>query len=187
MSAVVELVLSWRSLLTAVMMFSLLPGLVLRVIVLAFHRDDPTRDELLAEIHAIPWVNRSLWVAALIPAALFDGLWRRLVWAATGRVIDRWHLASGIALSRSYQRTFWIPDEAEKAGIRPGSVVKLMFEMKRGWAERMWVEVREVNGRHIVGVLDNQPIGIPRLEWSQTIKFKPEHIINVMSEQPKLA
>jgi hypothetical protein len=50
---------------------------VLRVIVLAFRRDDPRRRELLAELHAVPRIERPLWVAEQLEVAVFEGLWPR--------------------------------------------------------------------------------------------------------------
>ncbi|HEV8652043.1 MAG TPA: DUF2314 domain-containing protein [Actinomycetes bacterium] len=47
------------------------------------------------------------------------------------------------------------------------------------WAERMWVEVVAVERRHLVGTLRNQPIGIPRLDWGDQVKFKRDHIIDI--------
>ena len=48
-----------------------------------------------------------------------------------------------------------------KGLIVPGLSVKLMFEMKDGWCERMWVDVKAVKKDRLVGVLCNTPDGIP--------------------------
>jgi uncharacterized protein YegJ (DUF2314 family) len=65
--------------------------------------------------------------------------------------------------------------------------VKLYFATsdvwgKHNWGEGMWVEVVAVERRHLVGVLSNQPIGIPRLDMGDTVKFKRRHIINIYWE-----
>jgi hypothetical protein len=49
---------SWRTVLVALVVFGFAPRAVLRLIVLAFRRDDPRRRELLAELHAVPHGKR---------------------------------------------------------------------------------------------------------------------------------
>jgi len=66
--------LSWASLLMAMLVFGFAPGLVLRIIVLAFERDDPRRRELLAELYAVPRLERPLWVAEQLEVALSEGV-----------------------------------------------------------------------------------------------------------------
>ncbi len=102
-----------------------------------------------------------------------------MVWAATGRIIHRWDLASGVQRHREYPETFEIPDEEAKQAIEPGVVVKLVFEMNDGWSERMWVEVVAVKPRQIIGALRNHPVGIPRLDWGDRVRFKRDHIIDL--------
>jgi Uncharacterized protein conserved in bacteria (DUF2314) len=53
---------------------------------------------------------------------------------------------------------------------------------RRNWGERMWVKVVAINKRHIVGMLDNDPIGIPRLYRGDQLKFKHHHIIDIIWE-----
>ena len=176
---------AWPAFLVALLVFGFAPGAVLRLIVLAFHRDDPRRSELLAEIHAVPRLERPFWVLEQLEVALFEGIWGRVVWAATGRVIHRWHLGSGVQRNLAYPETFEIPSEEQKLGIEPGAVVKLMFEMRDGWCERMWVNVSSVGKRHLTGTLVNCPIGIPRLAPGDAVKFKPDHVIDIdWSEWP---
>ncbi|MFG3231697.1 DUF2314 domain-containing protein [Streptomyces antibioticus] len=165
--------------LAALLIFGFAPGALLRLIVLAFPKDDERRAELRAELSAVPRVERPFWVIEQLEVALFDGLWPRLVWAATGRIIDRWHLNSGVEFNRLHPETFWIPSDEEKDALVPGVPVKLMFDMKDGWGERMWVEVVAVKKRNIIGVLRNDPWGIPRLHHGDRIRFKRDHIIDI--------
>ncbi len=174
-----DAIVSWRTFLAALLVFGFAPGALLRLIVLAFPRNDPRRRELLAELHAVPRLERPFWVLAQLEVALFEGIWERVVWAATGRIIHRWHIESGVERNREYPETFEIPDEEAKQTIEPGVVVKLLFEMRDGWAERMWVEVVAVKRRHTLGTLTNQPIGIPRLDYGDRVKFKRDHIIEI--------
>jgi uncharacterized protein YegJ (DUF2314 family) len=55
---------------------------------------------------------------------------------------------------------------------------------RRNWGERMWVKVVAIKKRHIVGVLRNQPIGIPRLDFGDQLKFTRDHIIDIDWEPP---
>ncbi len=55
------------------------------------------------------------------------------------------------------------------------------------WGERMWVEIVAVKRRHIVGVLRNRPIGIPRLDWGDRVKFNRDHIIDILWEVDSLS
>jgi hypothetical protein len=177
---------AWPAFLVALLVFGFAPGAVLRLIVRAFHRDDPRRRELLAELHAVPRLDRPFWVFEQIEVALSEGLWDRIVWAATGRLIHRWHLESGTRRHLAYPDTFEIPNEDERLAIEPGAVVRLMFEMKDGWGERMWVNVSSVNKRHLVGTLSNQPLGIPRLTYGDEIKFKRDHVIDIHWPFPRV-
>lgn len=172
-------VISWPTFLTALLVFGFAPGAVLRLVVLAFERDDPRRHELLGELYHVPRVERPFWVAQQMEVALFEGFGGRLRWAATGRVIERWHLSSGVKRNRQYPDTFQIPDEEDRLAVGPGLIVKLMFEMRDGWGERMWVKVTAVKRRHLVGTLENLPAGIPRLLPGDKIKFKRDHIIDI--------
>jgi uncharacterized protein DUF2314 len=173
-------VLSWPALGIALLIFGFAPGAILRLIVLAFPRDDPRRQELLGELYAVPRIERPFWVAEQLEVALVEGLGQRIVWAATGRIIERWHLDSGVRRNREHPDTFWIPSEEERSAVAPGMEVKLAFDMRDGWEERMWVTVVAVKGRKLIGKLDSIPVGIPRLLAGDEIKFKREHIIDIL-------
>ena len=179
MSALIFHVLSWPTLAIALLVFGFAPGAVLRLIVLAFPRDDDRRHELLGELYAVPRIERPFWVVEQLEVALFEGLGQRFLWAATGRIIHRWHLGSGVGRNRENPDTFWIPSDEERDAVVPGMEVKLTFEMRDGWGERMWVTVIGLKGRKLIGKLDNMPIGIPRLLAVDKIKFNREHIIDI--------
>jgi hypothetical protein len=46
----------------------------------------------------------------------------------------------------------------------------------------MWVEVVAIGKRHLRGVLRNHPLGIPRLDWGDQVKFTRDHIIDTKWE-----
>ena len=62
MAELLEAVGSWPSLLV-LLVFGFAPGFCLRLIVLAYPRSDPRRAELIAELYAVPRVQRPLGVA----------------------------------------------------------------------------------------------------------------------------
>jgi hypothetical protein len=179
---VLDAILSWPTFVIALVVFGFAPGAVLRLIVLAFPSDDPRRRELLAEIHAVPRVERPFWVVEQLELALFDGIWGRLVWAATGRIIHRWYLDDSVAeLHRADPEMYGLSDE-EIAAIEPGTLVKLTFTMKDNWAESMWVQTVAIDKDRFIGTLANQPAGIPRLNYGDKIKFQKDHIVRLWDD-----
>jgi hypothetical protein len=97
MSALLTQVLSWKALLVATAVFGFAPGAALRLIVLAFPRADPRRRELLAELHAVPRLERPIWVAEQLEVALAEGV--------AGRLARAWRrLALGPQLSERWRR-----------------------------------------------------------------------------------
>lgn len=179
MSDILAAIVAPASLALGVLVFGFAPGFVLRFLVLAFERDDPRRRELVAELRAVPRWERPFWVAEMIEVALFEGLWDRIVWWATGRIIWRWKLDSGVDRNRTHPDTFWIPDVSERENVQPGHYVKLMFLMRDGWGERMCVEVTERSRRGFRGELSNQPYGIPKLGCGDIVEFGADHIIDI--------
>jgi hypothetical protein len=54
----------------ALLVYGFAPGLLLRLIVRAFHPEDPRREELLAELHAVPRLERPFWVLEQLEVAI---------------------------------------------------------------------------------------------------------------------
>lgn len=182
MIGLLDALASWQTFVVMLAVFGFFPRMALRLIVLAFHREDSRRVELMAELQAVPRVERPLWVAEQLELAISEGLWGRFEWMLTGRVIHRWHLSDGVERNRLYPDTFSIPSEEDKDEIRPGDLVKAEFAMS-DWAERMWVEVTAVRRGHIVGQLSNTPAGIPRLQPGRKVKLKRKHVIDFMPQE----
>jgi hypothetical protein len=61
-------------LLLAVLLFGVAPGLVLRLLLLVYPRSDPRRRELLAEMRAIPYFERPLFVGEQFETVLCEGV-----------------------------------------------------------------------------------------------------------------
>jgi hypothetical protein len=89
-------VVGWPTLGIALLVFGFAPGAVMRLIILAFKRDDPRRRELLAELHAVPRVERPFWVAEQLEIAVFEGLRGRL---ATWRIKRKIRVAKKAAIA----------------------------------------------------------------------------------------
>lgn len=71
-------IVSWETFLISLLVFGFAPGAVLRLIVLAFRRDDPRRSEMLAELYRVPRLERLYWVFEQLEVALFEGLGERI-------------------------------------------------------------------------------------------------------------
>lgn len=88
--------------------------------------------------------------------------------------------------------TFPIPSRSVRESLAPGQIVKLMFSYSGDpgdvSVERMWVivESRGEDGGY-VGVLDNDPYGIPDLAAGMHLAFTAEHVIGVHEEEPQLS
>lgn len=96
MVELLNVVASWRSLLLVAVVFGFAPGFFLRLIVLAYPRDDPRRKELIAELYTVPRPWRPLWVAEQLETALFEGLIHR-----RGRSALSWLRQRGVIKHRA--------------------------------------------------------------------------------------
>lgn len=81
MTGMIAQLVAWPTLGVALLVFGFAPGVVLRLIVLFYRRDDARRRELLGELYAVPRIERPFWVAEQLELALFEGLRDRFkVW-----------------------------------------------------------------------------------------------------------
>jgi AAA domain len=89
MDSLLTHVIAWPTVLVSLLVFGFAPGAVLRVIVLAYLRDDPRRTELRGELLNVPRIERPFWVFEQLELALFEGLAGRLAalvdWKRDGR------------------------------------------------------------------------------------------------------
>jgi len=90
---------------------------------------------------------------------------------------------------RANPKSFWIPTQLQRYGLKPGNVAKLIFRETTGpsdpSAERMWVLIKSVkrNGKpSYIGSVDNHPITPHGPKYGHTVVFGPEHIIDVYTD-----
>lgn len=105
------------------------------------------------------------------------------------RRADEFRLGNGELRNQQNPRTFFIPTRAEREAVKPGDLVKLLFEIvdptdDMPSAERMWVQVTEAEGGRYVGALDNQPGALKSIGPGSRIEFGPEHIISLTDSWP---
>jgi hypothetical protein len=92
MGAVLSHVISWPTLIIALLVFGFAPGALLRIIVLAYPREDARRRELRGELSNVPRLERLLWVTEQMELALFEGLGGRI-----GKTLNRYRIRQRIA------------------------------------------------------------------------------------------
>jgi hypothetical protein len=78
MNELLQAVISWKTLVGALLIFGLLPGVCLRLIVLLYPKDSDVRRELIGELYNIPRLVRPFWVAEQLETAVFEGRLRRI-------------------------------------------------------------------------------------------------------------
>jgi hypothetical protein len=99
---------------------------------------------------------------------------------------DGWSLGSGVKSNKRYPKTYHIPSEKERTGLKVSDVAKLSFDIQDRYdgelfGERMWVEVTGKVGPYYVGVLRNAPLTPHKqLKWGGPVVFLPEHVIDIV-------
>lgn len=82
-------------------------------------------------------------------------------------------------------RHFMQPTEAEISNLKVGEMVRLFFVLNfetdnSPRAERMWVEISEINGSNFKGYLTNQPLYIKDLQMGDIIAFEKNNIATLI-------
>lgn len=173
----------WGGLAVALLVFGFLPGFVLNLIVRAYDREDPRRQELLAELYAVPRWERPFWVLEQFEVAAREELFPFVSWWFNRLVWHRATLRSGLKSHQTYPETFWIPDDEEKAALAPGDFVRLAWKVRGLPGERMWVEILERRGARCVGRLSNQPVFVYR-GYGEKVRFHIDSIIDCHEGPP---
>jgi hypothetical protein len=100
-----------------------------------------------------------------------------------GYKIGTWKLTDSEKLAKENKYTFYKPSKEITQNLEVGNIVKLTFEFdskneEHPGAERMWVEITEINDDQFVGKLDNHPFYLHELYAGDEIKFEHKHIID---------
>ena len=94
-----------------------------------------------------------------------------------------WKLTDSEQLSKQHKYTFYKPSREITKNLKVGNIVKLTFEFdssnsEHPSAERMWVEITEINGEKFKGELDNHPFYLHELYVGDELVFEHKHIID---------
>lgn len=165
------------TLVAALLIWGLLPGLILDVILRAYQRDDPRRRELQAELYVVPRWERPFWVFQQLEVVLREEGYPFVSWWFSRLVWHRAHLESGVERNRQYPESFQIPLAEEKDELVVGDVAKLMWRVRGLPGERMWVEVTSREGDRFTGRLINDPVFV-YASHGEEIRFGGDHIID---------
>ena len=100
-----------------------------------------------------------------------------------------WELENAQRIAEEFPYTFYKPSKEVVSQLRPGNQAKLIFEFNSDdpeapRAERMWVEITEVNDSGFSGYLDNVPAYIKDLKHKDPIQFQECHIIDTDLRDP---
>ena len=97
---------------------------------------------------------------------------------------DGWTLESAVSRSETNPNTFLIPTQTERASLKVGQGVKLVFWIQGDEdfpvCERMWVVVveRRQDGDY-VGRLESVPETEASLRVGQRLIFGPDHVVEI--------
>lgn len=112
---------------------------------------------------------------------------------SAGYVMGSWKLVDSEKLAQKNKYTFYKPSREITQKLQAGDIVKMTFEYEstnedHPLAERMWVQITEVNGDKFKGILDNHPFYLHELYAGDEINFEHKHIIdhNLDISEPNL-
>lgn len=144
-----EFIFSWWDLLLALLVFGFAPGLVLRVLVLIYPKDDPRRRELLAELYSMKRLEQPFFVAQQLETVLFEGVphrvkalfcWLygtsepdRMIWRVHGIVGPGILAIVGGDMLSDLTKTPWLAATAPPATIVLAIIVPLMVIGQVRW------------------------------------------------------
>ncbi len=100
-----------------------------------------------------------------------------------GYKMGSWSLVDSEQLAKAHKYTFYKPSRKITQNLKVGNVVKLTFEFEstnteNPSAERMWVQITEIDGEKFKGTLDNHPFYLHELYAGDQIIFEHKHIID---------
>ena len=92
-------------------------------------------------------------------------------------------LISGVEMNSVAPDTFQIPSEEARANLRPGDIVKLMFQSNHSpHSERMWVHLTGKQNGHYVGHIANDPI-VVQAAYGDQVTFSAEHVVDIYTHE----
>lgn len=101
----------------------------------------------------------------------------------------RYTLLDAEQQNAEHPETFWIPEKADRQSLKPGQIVKCIFQgtKQKNPTERMWVIVHEVlpDGSYR-GELNNHPTFI-HAKAGDAVIFSAKHVIQIYQQQQKEA
>ncbi len=78
--------------------------------------------------------------------------------------------------------TFWLPHPVSLAALEPGDIARFIFFQSDGAtqynAERMWVLIQRIDDGYISGILDNEPVDMPRIKRGTEVCLPVSHAID---------
>ena len=97
---------------------------------------------------------------------------------------SEWLLGDAEEQHRARPRSFFIPSLEERESIAVGGLARFLFVVRdpvpeAPRAERMWVEVRDVEATEYIGVLQNQPLAIGYMAVGDLVRFGAQHVIAI--------
>lgn len=100
-----------------------------------------------------------------------------------------WKLENAQKLADEFPYTFYKPSGQVVSQLKAGNQAKLIFmfesdDAEAPRAERMWVEITDVNDGRFSGYLDNYPAYIKDLKHKDPIEFSECHIIDTDLDDP---
>jgi hypothetical protein len=125
----ITLLLEMKALGFSLVVFAIAPGVVLRGLLKAWPKNDPVRDELLADLAMLPFRERPFFVAAQIPNAAFDGLGTRFRVSSRTRAANRAaRLSPGTTLLANSELSWVAPNGDRVPAIYDVNVDTITFE-----------------------------------------------------------
>ena len=100
-----------------------------------------------------------------------------------------WNLENAQKIADEFPYTFYKPSTVVVSQLKAGNQAKLIFEFESGdpeapRAERMWVEITDVDDDEFSGYLDNDPLHIKDLKHKDPVEFSECHIIDTDLNDP---
>lgn len=94
-------------------------------------------------------------------------------------------LENGEELHQKNNHRFQIPSRESRENVPIGSFAMLLFrfDVPGTPPERLWVKVTARKGKNYVGLLDSKPSSAKNLRVGRTIKFGPEHVLQIYYSQ----